>query len=102
MSTTDVSGIRSGGRIETERKDKSSDTSSSPVDSSSRAISDSVEFSSAAQQLSSLQDALASIDLVDMGKVDEIRQAISNGSYKVDAQKIAESLLALESEFTKA
>ena len=99
MSTTDISGIRSGGRIETERKDKSSDTSSANVDSPSRAISDSVEFSSAAQQLSSLQDELASISAVDMDKVDEIRQAISNGSYKIDAQKIADSLLALEGEF---
>ena len=99
MSTTDISGIRSGGRIETERKDKSSDTSSATVDSSSRAISDSVEFSVAAQQLSSLQDELSAIDSVDMGKVDEIRQAISNGNYKIDAQKIAESLLALEGEF---
>ena len=99
MSTTDISGIRSGGRIETERKDKSSDTSSESVNSSSRAISDSVEFSTAAQQLSSLQGELAAIDTVDMGKVDEIRQAISNGSYKIDAQKIADSLLALESEF---
>jgi negative regulator of flagellin synthesis FlgM len=99
MSTTDISGIRSGGRIETERKDKSSDTSSATVDSSSRAISDSVELSSAAQQLASLQDKLAAIDTVDMGKVDEIRQAISNGNYKIDAQKIAESLLALEGEF---
>ena len=99
MSTTDISGIRSGGRIETERKDKSSDTSSSSVESSSRTVSDSVEFSAAAQQLSSLQDELASIDAVDMGKVDEIRQAISNGSYKIDTQKIAESLLALEGEF---
>ena len=99
MSTTDISGIRSGGRIETERKDKSSDTSSESVNSSSRAISDSVEFSAAVQQLSSLQDELASISAVDMGKVDEIRQAISNGNYKIDAQKIAESLLALEGEF---
>jgi len=99
MSTTDISGIRSGGRIETERKDKSSDTSSESVNSSSRAISDSVEFSATAQQLSSLQDELASISTVDMGKVDEIRQAISNGSYKIDAQKIADSLLALEGEF---
>lgn len=99
MSTTDISGIRSGGRIETERKDKSSDTSSATVDSSSRAISDSVEFSVAAQQLSSLQDELSAIDTVDMGKVDEIRQAISSGNYKIDAQKIAESLLALEGEF---
>ena len=94
MSTTDISGIRSGGRIETERKD----TSPAHVDSSSRAISDSVEFSAAAQKLSSLQDELASISAVDMGKVDEIRQAISNGSYKIDAQKIADSLLALEGE----
>jgi negative regulator of flagellin synthesis FlgM len=99
MSTTDISGIRSGGRIETERKDKSSDTSSESVSSSSRAISDSVEFSAVAQQLSSLQDELASVSAVDMGKVDEIRQAISNGSYKIDAQKIADSLLALEGEF---
>ena len=99
MSTTDVSGIRSGGRIETDRKEKSSDNSSSSVESSSRTVSDSVGFSAAAQQLSSLQDELASIDAVDMGKVDEIRQAISNGSYKIDTQKIAESLLALEGEF---
>jgi negative regulator of flagellin synthesis FlgM len=99
MSTTDISGIRSGGKIEIERKGESSDTSSASVDSSSRAISDSVEFSVAAQQLSSLQDELGSIDAVDMGKVDEIRQAISNGSYKIDTQKIAESLLALEGEF---
>ena len=99
MSTTDITGIRSGGRIEIDRKDKSLDTSSASVDSSSRAISDSVEFSAAAQQLASLQDELAAIDTVDMGKVDEIRQAMSNGNYKIDAQKIAESLLALEGEF---
>ena len=99
MSTTDISGIRSGGRMETERKDKSSDASSASIDSSSRTISDTVELSTAAQQLASLQDDLASIDAVDMGKVDEIKQAISNGSYKIDTQKIADSLLALEGEF---
>ena len=76
MSTTDVTGIRSGGRVETERKDKSTDTSSSPVDNASHVVS----------------------DAVDMRKVNEIRDAISNGSYTIDAQKIAESLLALERE----
>lgn len=99
MSTTDISGIRSGGRIETERKDKSSDASSASIDSSSRTVSDTVELSTAAQQLASLQDDLASIDAVDMGKVNEIKQAISNGSYKIDTQKIADSLLTLEGEF---
>ncbi len=98
MSTTDVTGIRSGGRVETERKDKSTDTSSSPVDNASHVVSDAVEFSAAAQQLSSLKDELAALDAVDMRKVNEIRDAISNGSYTIDAQKIAESLLALERE----
>ena len=101
MSTTDVSGIRPGGRVETERKDKSSDSSSSTVDTASRAVSDAVELSTAAQQLSSLKAERASLDAVDMAKVDKIRQAISNGSYKIDAQQIATSLLALESEFYK-
>ena len=82
--------------METERKDKSSDASSASIDSSSRTVSDTVELSTAAQQLASLQDDLASIGAVDMGKVDEIKQAISNGSYKIDTQKIADSLLALE------
>lgn len=98
MSTTDVSGIRTGGRVETERKEKSSDTSSSSVNAASHAVSDAVELSVAAQQLSSLNAKLASINDVDMSKVDEIRHAISNGSYEIDPQKIAESLIALENE----
>ena len=68
MSTTDVSGIRSGGRVETERKDKSVDTSSSPVDNASRAVSDAVEFSAAAQQLSSLKRRAGVIRLCRHGK----------------------------------
>jgi len=98
MSTTDVTGIRSGGRLETERRDKSSEISPSTVEGSGRSVSDAVELSPAAQQLSSLQEQLSAIDAVDMGKVDEIRQAISNGSYNIDTEKIAESLLALEAE----
>ena len=33
-----------------------------------------------------------------MGKVTEIRDAIANGSYKIDARSIAQSLLALEAD----
>jgi len=101
MSTTDVSGIRPGGRVETERKDKSSDMSSASVENTSRAVSDDVKFSAAVQQLSSLRDELASLKDIDMAKVDEIRQAISDGSYEIDANKIAESLLSLESELAR-
>ena len=98
MSTTDVSGIRSGGKIETERKDKSSDMSSAAVESSSRAISDSVEFSAAAQQLASLQDELASIlkvsrqtiNSIETGKFDPSLKLVMKMTryFKLDLEKI--------------
>ena len=49
-------------------------------------------------QIASLQEEIASITSVDMGKVTEIRDAIANGSYKIDARSIAQSLLALEAD----
>lgn len=98
MSPTDISNIRSGARIDTGRNDRSSDssdTSSTPV---SAAVSDSVELTGTAQLLASFQTDLASIDAVDMAKVESIRQAIAQGTYQIDPQKIADSLLSLEGE----
>jgi negative regulator of flagellin synthesis FlgM len=101
MSTTDVSGIRSGGRLEAERKDKSHDLSLDSAANSNRAISDSIQFSEAAQHLAALKQELASIDSVDIAKVEKIKQAISNGMYSVDTQKIAESLISLENDLDR-
>lgn len=98
MSPTDISNIRSGARIDTGRNDRSSDssnTSSTPV---STAVSDSVELTGTAQLLASFQADLSSIDAVDMAKVEAIRQAIAQGTYQIDPQKIADSLLSLEGE----
>ena len=98
MSPTDISNIRSGARIDTGRNARSSDssnTSSTPV---STAVSDSVELTGTAQLLASFQADLSSIDAVDMAKVEAIRQAIAQGTYQIDPQKIADSLLSLEGE----
>ena len=98
MTTTDVTGVRSGGRVETASKDKSSDSSAAAVEALARAVSDSVQLSAAANQLAELKSELEAIDVVDMSKVEEIRQAIANGSYLIDTKKIAQSLLSLEGE----
>jgi negative regulator of flagellin synthesis FlgM len=96
MSPTDISSIKSGARVDVERKDKSAD--SSALQSSAPGIKDSVELTGAVGQIASLQEEIASISSVDMGKVTEIRDAIANGSYKIDARSIAQSLLALEAD----
>ena len=98
MSPTDISSIKSGARVDVERKDKSSDLSASSLQSSAPGIKDSVELTGAVGQIASLQEEIASITSVDMGKVTEIRDAIANGSYKIDARNIAQSLLALEAD----
>ena len=98
MSPTDISSIKSGARVDVERKDKSSDSSASSLQSSAPGIKDSVELTGAVGQIASLQEEIASIRSVDMAKVTEIRDAIANGSYKIDARNIAQSLLALEAD----
>lgn len=98
MSPTDITSIKSGVRVDVERKDKSADSSASSLHTTSSGIRDSVELTGAVEQIAGLQADIASIVSVDMGKVTEIREAIANGSYKIDAKSIAQSLLALEAD----
>ena len=98
MSPTDITSIKSGARVDVERKDKSADSSASSLQTTSPGRRDSVELTGAVEQIAGRQADIASIASVDMGKVTEIREAIANGSYKIDAKSIAQSLLALEAD----
>jgi len=58
---------------------------------------DSVKLSQAGSSLSRLENAVASVSDVDTQKVDAIRKAIDEGSYAIDAEAIAQKLLADDS-----
>ena len=58
----------------------------------------SVDFSSAARHLAKLQNADGDIN---MAKVQELRNAIASGQYKVDTSRIADSLIASARELLK-
>ncbi len=102
MSPTDISSIKSGARVDVERKDKSSDSSAPSRHSTSLAVQDSVELTAASVQIAGLQAEIDNISSVDMVKVSEIREAVANGSYKIDAKSIAKALLALESDLRQS
>lgn len=53
-----------------------------------------VKSSSTSTQLQSLQGAIASSEVFDAGKVEAIKSAIADGKFKVDAEKVADGLLA--------
>ncbi|WP_137226457.1 flagellar biosynthesis anti-sigma factor FlgM [Shewanella sp. MEBiC00475] len=59
---------------------------------------DSVSITSQAQQLQGAQTKMASLPEVDQKKVAEIKQAISEGRYKVDPEKLAANIASFEAE----
>ena len=63
--------------------------------------SDSVSLTDTAARLRNIEGVLAEMPEVDNGRVAEIQRAIADGSYEIDAGKIADKLLNFEAAFSK-
>lgn len=72
-------------------RDKTSATASSTT--SSAASGDSVEFTEASSQLSKLESALSQMDTSEPGKLEAVRQAITEGQFQVDEEAVADALV---------
>jgi negative regulator of flagellin synthesis FlgM len=99
MSPIDTSGIKTSLRIDPERQEtrvRGGDTDSSKGSVSKPA--DSVQLTDTAARLAELQSEVASADGVDLERVEAIRQQIAEGSYEVDADRIADALMTMEKE----
>ncbi len=53
-----------------------------------------IKSSPMSAQLQALQGSMAAGEVFDAGKVDAIKTAIAEGKFKVDAEKVADGLLA--------
>lgn len=60
--------------------------------------SDSVVITAQAQQLQGAQAKMASLPEIDQKKVAEIKQAIAEGRYKIDPEKLATNIASFEAE----
>ncbi len=54
---------------------------------------DTVELSSLSAQLQQAEAALANVPVADSGRIAEIKQAMSEGRFQVDASKVADGLI---------
>ena len=61
--------------------------------------SDTVELTSGAKLLERLEKSLADLPDVDGARVAEVRAAIENGEYKIDADAIADAMIRFERSF---
>ena len=56
---------------------------------------------STANDLKKMEKTMASAPEIDMDKVNRIKQAISNGEYQIDAEKITKNFFAIEQNLGK-
>jgi negative regulator of flagellin synthesis FlgM len=54
-----------------------------------------------AMQREEIETSLANISVIDKQKVAQLRQAIREGTYRIDAERIADKLIALERALSK-
>ncbi len=59
-----------------------------------------VQITDQARQLASLEQAVNSLPIVNESRVAQIRQALEDGSYQVNAERIADKLLSTEKELS--
>jgi negative regulator of flagellin synthesis FlgM len=60
---------------------------------------DKVEITSLSAQLQQLEQALASIGVVDTARVEAIKLAISEGRFRIDSEVVADKLIATIREY---
>ena len=70
-----------------------SSQASRPLQSTSQNASDQANLSPAAQQLSNLSNALASVPTIRQDRVAALTQAVQSGTYSVSNQQIAQSMV---------
>ena len=65
------------------------------------AAGDSVTLTSSARTLQKLGDAVAAAPVVDAARVDAVKSAIAGNTYQVQAQRVADKLIASDRELPK-
>ncbi|MDB1123274.1 flagellar biosynthesis anti-sigma factor FlgM [Vibrio algarum] len=95
-----IDNIRSSHTMTTGRSTARTESGSSNSDSvkESRGSKDSVSLSQQGKAIGQLHQDMASQPSFDSAKVAAIKEAIANGSYRVDPEKLADNMMKFENE----
>ncbi len=97
--------LRAGQAYTTSRSTKpnvSTTGSDSGKSAGSKISRDSVSLSNQGKAIGEMHQQMASQPSFDAAKVASIKEAIANGSYIVDAERLANNILRFENEFAPA
>ncbi|EME9801715.1 flagellar biosynthesis anti-sigma factor FlgM [Vibrio alginolyticus] len=96
-----IDNIRSGQMMTTtSRAPARNDSNATSTTESKKAPAqqDAVSLSQQSKAVSKLQKDMAASPAYDIAKVAAIKEAITNGSYKVDPEKLADNMIKFENE----
>lgn len=96
----DINGITPAkvhGSVEDPKLERPTEQTPVQQESGKSSTADTLSISDSAQQLGKLKEAVASLPVVDTQRVEQMKQAIKNGSYEVDPAKVADKLMQFES-----
>lgn len=87
--------VQGSERIASSRQLNADTTENTPAET---AVRDKVQLSPEAQQLQATTGKLRQMPAVDSERVARLKQAIADGSYTVDSKRVAQKMLAFESQ----
>jgi len=100
-----IDNIRSGNSLTTTNRgparsesNASSTTTSRSINPNPQPLSDAVSLSSQSKAIGEMHNEMAATPSFDSAKVSAIKEAIANGSYKVDPEKLADNMIKFEKE----
>ncbi len=76
---------------------QSSDQPAAQQETGKSSATDTVSLSDNAVQLGKVEHSVATTPVIDTQRVEQLKQAIANGSYEVDAKQVADKLMQFES-----
>ncbi|GKT11099.1 MAG: negative regulator of flagellin synthesis FlgM [Thiomicrorhabdus sp.] len=82
-------------------KAPSKDVSEKTSEQTSSNNLDKVTLTQAVSQVSSLEQKAHSVDIDNAARITELKSAIESGSYKVDAERVADKLIQTEALFSR-
>ena len=92
--------LQVGQKSAAEERAQVADSAKESVDRAAPA--DRVSITSTASLLQQAEEALKTAPDVDVKRVEAIKKAIENGTFEIDANRVAEELIAFESTLNKA
>lgn len=97
-TSTGRTGSTQAGKSETVTSGQAPATQSTDEQAPAAKSGESVQLSSEAQVLQKAGEKLRDVPVVDKERVEKLKQAIADGSYQVDAKRVASKLLNFESQ----